>query len=102
MQGHVQLVSVGTGLMTFRERLGRHFVFAINALATLQLVWCYLWLTRPYVNTELYSQGLERMPFQGRCLMMPVMWWAHHSAPLRWITQSVRFFALLVSEGGTT
>ena len=68
-------------------RLTRSFYFAINILATVQFVWCYLWLTRPYVNTELYSMGRERMPFQGRCLMMPVMWWAHRSSALLWLAR---------------
>ncbi len=68
-------------------RLNRTFYFAINTLATIQFVWCYLWLTRPYVNTELYSMGRERMPFQGRCLMVPVMWWAHRSSALLWLAR---------------
>lgn len=51
---------------------------ALYLLATVQFVWCYLWLVRPYVNTALYEQGRERMPFQGRLLMMPLMRWAHH------------------------
>jgi hypothetical protein len=38
----------------------------VYGIATIQFVWCYLWLTRPYVNTFLYEQGHERMPFQGR------------------------------------
>jgi hypothetical protein len=38
----------------------------VYVLATIQFVWCYLWLTRPYVNTALYEAGRERMPFQGR------------------------------------
>jgi hypothetical protein len=54
----------------------------VYVIATIQFVWCYLWLTRPYVNTFLYEEGLERMPFQGRSLMMLPMRWAHHSAVL--------------------
>ena len=50
----------------------------IYVIATIQFVWCYLWLTRPYVSTILYEQGRERMPFQGRALMMLPMVWAHH------------------------
>lgn len=46
-------------------------------LATVQFVWCYLWLVRPYVSTIAYENGKERMPFQGRLLMIPVMRWAH-------------------------
>ncbi len=56
-------------------------------LATIQFVWCYLWLTRPYVSTALYERGQERMPFQGRMLMMFPMRWAHQSHLLSWIAQ---------------
>ena len=56
---------------------------AFYVLATIQIAWCYLWLTRPYVNTELYERGLERMPFQGRCLMMLPFRLAHSSTALR-------------------
>jgi len=69
------------------QRRHRYLRIAIYALATVQFVWCYLWLTRPYVNTLLYSQGKERMPFQGRCLMVPVMRWAHGSAALQWLSR---------------
>ena len=68
-------------------RLNKSLLVAINTLATVQFVWCYLWLTRPYVNTELYSLGRERMPFQGRLMMMPVMWWAHRSSALVWLAR---------------
>ena len=51
-------------------------------LATIQIAWCYLWLTRPYVNTRMYELGIERMPFQGRCLMMLPMRVAHSSGLL--------------------
>src|ERR1700722_16235729 len=54
----------------------------VYIVATVQFVWCYLWLTRPYVNTLLYEQGLERMPFQGRSLMMLPLRWAHGSSLL--------------------
>lgn len=38
-----------------------------------------LWLTRAYVNTALYEQGRERMPFQGRLLMMLPLRLAQHN-----------------------
>ena len=60
---------------------------AVYALATVQLAWCYLWLTRPYVNTALYEQGLERMPFQGRALMMLPLQWAHRNETLQLLSQ---------------
>ena len=55
-------------------------------LATIQFAWCYFWLTRPYVNTALYEHGKERMPFQGRCLMMLPMRLAHSSVVLKWMS----------------
>ncbi len=65
----------------------RVLLLAVYLLATVQFAWCYFWLTRPYVNTALYEQGLERMPFQGRCLMLLPMRWAHNSDTLHLITQ---------------
>ena len=58
----------------------------VYVIATVQFVWCYLWLTRPYVNTFLYEQGQERMPFQGRSLMILPMRWAHQSQLLQRLT----------------
>jgi hypothetical protein len=57
-------------------------LLALYALATVQLVWCYLWLVRPYVQTVHYEHGEERMPFQGRLLMAFPMRWAHTSSAL--------------------
>jgi hypothetical protein len=61
-------------------------LLVVYFVGTVQLAWCYLWLTRPYVNTALYERGLERMPFQGRMLMMWPMRWAHESTVLHWLT----------------
>ncbi len=58
----------------------RNLLLLFFVVATIQLAWCYLWLTRPYVNTRLYELGLERMPFQGRCLMLLPMRAAHSRA----------------------
>lgn len=66
--------------MTFLRR--RWLLTAFYALATVQIAWCYFWLTRPYVNTWLYEHGQERMPFQGRCLMVPLFRLAHSSTAL--------------------
>jgi hypothetical protein len=49
----------------------------LYVLATVQFIWCYLWQVRPYIFTVAYERGTERMPFQGRLLMMPLMRWAH-------------------------
>jgi hypothetical protein len=48
-------------------------------LATVQVAGCYFTLVRPYINTALYEAGKERLPFQTRVLMMPLMIWAHQS-----------------------
>ena len=63
----------------------------IYSLATIQFAWCYLWLTRAYVNTSLYEHGRERMPFQGRMLMMLPMRLAHSSVVLHGFA---RFFRM--------
>ena len=60
-------------------------------MATIQFAWCYLWLTRPYVSTIMYEAGTERMPFQGRCLMMLPMRWAHNSHLLQWLTHPFKW-----------
>lgn len=71
-----------TGVVLNMPHRKRWLLLAIYFFATVQFVWCYLWLTRPYVNTLLYEYGRERMPFQGRCLMMLPMRLAHRSAAL--------------------
>ncbi len=60
---------------------------SIYLLATVQFAWCYFWLTRPYVSTRLYELGRERMPFQGRMLMMLPMRIAHASLLLRMLSR---------------
>src|ERR1700745_3858150 len=60
-------------------------LITLYALATAQLVWCYLWLVRPYVQAVQYEHGEERMRFQGRLMMLP-MRWAHANAPLLWVS----------------
>jgi hypothetical protein len=69
------------------SRHKRISLIVVYVFATVQFVWCYLWLTRPYVNTLLYEEGLERMPFQGRSLMMLPMRWAHESSILAWLAR---------------
>ncbi len=68
-------------------RARKHLLLSVYALATVQFAWCYLWLTRPYINTLQYEQGVARMPFQGRCLMMLPMRWAHGSLLLARLTK---------------
>ncbi|NYF50935.1 hypothetical protein [Tunturiibacter gelidoferens] len=69
------------------SRHKRICLIVVYVFATVQFVWCYLWLTRPYVNTLLYEEGRERMPFQGRSLMMLPMRWAHESIVLAWLAR---------------
>jgi hypothetical protein len=83
------------------DRRRRWFLVTLYALATVQLVWCYLWLVRPYVQTVQYEHGEERMPFQGRLMMMLPMRWAHVNAPLvwvsRWMSEYIYWFPRVVS-----
>src|SRR5579875_3733552 len=60
----------------------KKLLLVVYLLATVQFAWCYFWLTRPYCNTFLYEYGRERMPFQGRCLMILPMRLAHSSVVL--------------------
>ena len=69
-----------------------HILMGTYVLATVQFVWCYLWLTRAYVNTFRYENGLERMPFQGRVLMMWIMRFAHTSVSLKWLAKQFEWF----------
>jgi hypothetical protein len=62
------------------ERLWRPVLLLTYLMATVQVASCYFTLVRPYINTSLYESGRERLPFQTRILMMPLMRWAHHSA----------------------
>jgi len=48
-------------------------------VATVQVLGCYFTLVHPYINTLLYESGRERLPFQTRLLMVPLMRWAHGS-----------------------
>ena len=63
------------------------FLLTLYSLATIQFAWCYLWLTRPYVSTIAYENGQERMPFQGRLLMVFPLRWAHQSTLLHRLSQ---------------
>lgn len=79
----------------------RPFLQTLYALATAQFVWCYLWLVRPYVQTVWYEHGEERMPFQGRLLMVAPMRWAHTNGPLvqlsEWLSHYIFWFPRVVS-----
>ncbi|MHB1939184.1 MAG: hypothetical protein ACYCOR_21855 [Acidobacteriaceae bacterium] len=77
----------------------------LNALATVQFVWCYLtWDHSPLVSVQ-YENGLAPTPFQYRLLMMLPLRWAHsspvmnaisgHLTNLRWFDFGVRPEGLL-------
>jgi hypothetical protein len=57
-------------------------VAALNALATIQIVWFYINRVPPHIQLLAYEQGRERTPFQYRILMMWPMRWAHSFAPV--------------------
>ena len=61
------------------QRLRQILLISTYILATVQIAGCYFTLVRPYINTALYETGKERLPFQTRLLMMPLMRWAHRS-----------------------
>ena len=48
-------------------------------LAAAEFARCYTTLTYSYVDLTDYANGLARMPFQGRMLMMYPLRWAEHS-----------------------
>jgi hypothetical protein len=77
--------------MWINNRIGKRMALrAVYLVATIQVVWCYFLITQPYVNTARYEIGHERMPFQGRMLMMLPMWLAHRSRLLVWIGAGFR------------
>lgn len=61
-----------------RKSKGR-LAFAMNAAATVQLVWFYIALVPSYLNLDKYEQGHISTPFQYRLLMMLPLRLAHHS-----------------------
>lgn len=47
---------------------------------TVQFVGCYLFLSQHYLNLRRFAHGYERLPFQTRLLLAPLLRWAQHSA----------------------
>ena len=70
-------------------RKTQYLLISLHVIATVQLVWCYLWLTTAYIDTFRYERGLERMPFQSRVWMMWVMQFAHNSVLLGWLAKQL-------------
>ncbi len=49
-------------------------------LATVQIAWYYQGHVPSYMYLYRYENGMDRMPFQGRLMMMFLLRWAHNSA----------------------
>lgn len=68
----------------------RPVLFALELLATVHIVMFYITRVPSYLSLSVYEQGRERMPFQGRMLMVYPLRWAHQSAALAkaagWLT----------------
>jgi hypothetical protein len=62
-----------------RKNAHNALIIATLVLAAAQFARCYGTLTINYLNLAAYGQGLERMPFQGRMLLMYPMRWAEQS-----------------------
>ncbi len=77
-------------------RVGPLVVFALNLLATVQVVWFYLARVECHIRLLPYEQGRERIPFQYRLLLMRPMRWAHASPAVQsaaaWLTVQRGFF----------
>lgn len=57
----------------------RWTIITINVLATLHLVWFYIYCLVSYLDLQRYEAGMERMPFQARLLMQFPLRFAHSS-----------------------
>lgn len=64
----------------WRTALGTLALLGLYLLMTVQFVGCYLFLGFPYLDLRRFTQGYERLPFQTRLLLAPLLRWAQHSA----------------------
>lgn len=62
-----------------RNASSRPLSLTLNALATVQVVWCYLSRVHSPLVSVRYKNGLASTPFQYRLLMMLPLRWAHNS-----------------------
>jgi hypothetical protein len=60
----------------------RLLLLVVPVLATVQFVWFYFWFSTSFVDINQYEFGHERLPFQGRCLMVPLLRVVHGSGLL--------------------
>ena len=62
----------------------------VNLLASIHIVWFYVYRVPSYLNLQRFEAGQERMPFQSRVLMQYPLRWAHGSSALghfaAWLT----------------
>jgi hypothetical protein len=64
----------------------RWFIRLTLLMASVQFIRCYIIQTYKFLDLPQYAAGLERMPFQGRMLMMFPLRWAQHSPLLLRLT----------------
>jgi hypothetical protein len=61
-------------------------ILATLVMATLYFARCYVTLTGYWISLKKFADGVERMPYQGRMLMMAPLHWADHKGALLRIT----------------
>ena len=54
-------------------------LIVVNTLATIHVVWFYVYCVISYMDISRYEVGMERMPFQARLLMQMPLRFAHSS-----------------------
>jgi hypothetical protein len=60
----------------------RWLIVCAFALASIHFARCYVTLSGYWIHLDTYASGTEKMPFQGRMLMMFPLRWAEHNARL--------------------
>ena len=60
----------------------RWLILFTFTLATIHFARCYVMLTGYWIHLDTYAAGVEKMPFQGRMLMMWPLRWAERSGLL--------------------
>ncbi|MGC1783253.1 MAG: hypothetical protein WA708_12090 [Acidobacteriaceae bacterium] len=66
---------------------------ALYLLATIQIAWYYLRYVPSYMYLYRYENGADRMPFQGRVMMMFALRWAHSSTVCIALASGLKRFA---------
>jgi hypothetical protein len=76
----------------------RSLIFIVLVLASLHCGRAMLYDNVSYLDLQKYELGQERMPFQGRVLMMPLMRMAHSSAAMIRISKSPHEKRVMTAE----